>query len=79
MIRIVKQGIPAAYRARVWMETSAASELMKDYGGAYYTQMLQAARERSPVAKQIELVNRISSLESFVSGRSADISRTYMD
>lgn len=45
------------------METSEAMTIMEHYGEDYYRENLEAARERSPVAKQIELVTPLLSLE----------------
>lgn len=52
---------------------------MRKLGGVkYYRQMLEHARERSPVAKQIELVRSEFSLfsHSFRSGCTSDVSRS---
>jgi len=52
---LIRKGVPHGLRCWVWMETSEANSIMKHYGADYYKKKLQDARERSAVAKQIEL------------------------
>eukprot|EP00210_Caulerpa_lentillifera_P005852 g5596.t1 len=53
--QLIRKGVPLGLRSWIWLKTSGAEEKVKKLGAKYYREMLERARESSPVAKQIEL------------------------